>query len=139
MSRYSRFQQPTKKAPGEVHPVWRGIGCVMMVVIPVLSYAGAVKIVEYGLQNHWPFPYTLIGHIYFPPWVWRAPVLPLLATPIANYDNLGAVALIFLALVIALAGVFSTVYAIIYRVIAPPRYSAVDAPPPKYKAKSYKR
>ncbi len=139
MSKYSKFQRPKLGPRSEVHPIWRGIGCVMMIVIPIVAYAGAVKIVEYGLRQGWPFPYTLLGHIYFPPWVWRAPVLPLLASPIANFNNLGAVAVVFLALVVALAGLFSTAYAILYRVISPPRYSQFDAPPSKYKPKSYKR
>jgi hypothetical protein len=41
MSRYYRPEQnedPAKKMP---HPVWRGIGCALMIIIPVLSYVAA--------------------------------------------------------------------------------------------------
>ena len=34
-----------------------------------------------------------------------------------------------------LTGVFSLLYSIVYQLIGPPRYTAVDAPPSKYKPK----
>ena len=39
-----RANMPSR--PYRVHPIWRGIGCFMMVLIPVMSYAGAVLLVE---------------------------------------------------------------------------------------------
>jgi len=40
MPKYNNYQRtidPVKEKP-KIHPVWRGIGCVMIVVIPTLSY-----------------------------------------------------------------------------------------------------
>jgi hypothetical protein len=139
MGKYSKFQRPPMTKSTEIHPIWRGIGCLMMVVIPLVSYAGAVKIVDYGIQHYWPFPASFLGYVQFPQWVWRAPVLPLLVSPIANFRNLGAVAVVTVALIVALAGIFSTVYAITYRFMGPSHYTPIDAPPAKYKPKHYKR
>lgn len=33
--------------PWEVHPIWRGIGCVFMVLIPILSFGVADVILDY--------------------------------------------------------------------------------------------
>jgi hypothetical protein len=139
MGKYTKFQRPAMTKSREIHPIWRGIGCLMMVVIPLVSYAGAVKIVEYGLAHNWPFPASFLGYILFPQWVGRAPVLPFLLSPISHFKNMGAVLVIMLGLIVLLAALFSTVYAMIYRTMGPSHYTAIDAPPSKYKAKHYKR
>jgi hypothetical protein len=104
-----------------------------------MSYAGAVLIVRYGLAHGWPFPPELVGSIQFPLWVWNAPVLPVLVRPIANSQNLGAVIVVFLILVVLIFGIMTTTYAIIRRITGPSRYTPVDALPTKHKTKSYKR
>jgi peptidoglycan/LPS O-acetylase OafA/YrhL len=139
MGKYTKFQRPVMNRSRDTHPIWRGIGCLMMIVVPLVSYAGALKIVEYGLKHYWPFPAEFLGYIQFPQWVWRAPVLPLLVTPIANFKNMGAVLVFTLGLIVLLAAIFSTVYAMIYRTMGPSRYTTFDAPPSKYKPKHYKR
>jgi len=43
MPKYNQYQRtatPVKEKP-KIHPVWRGIGCVMIVIIPALSYLTA--------------------------------------------------------------------------------------------------
>jgi peptidoglycan/LPS O-acetylase OafA/YrhL len=96
-------------------------------------------VVDYGLSHGWPIPTELLGYIQFPDWVWKIPILARIVAPIASYNNLKAVLVFFVVVLVLLIGVYSTLYAIIYRIVGPPRYSAVDAPPPKYKPKKYKR
>lgn len=139
MSKYSKFRHERPKPPREEHPVWRGIGCLLMVIIPVMSYAIAVELVNYGLQKNWPFPPAFVGHIQFPQWAWNTTIISRLITPIANFNNLGAVALVTVALIIVLGGIFSTIYAAVYRAVGPSRYTQMDAPPGKYRPKHYKR
>jgi len=112
VSKFTRFDataQP-KKRPWTIHPVWQGIGCLMMILIPLMSYAGAVLLVDANIQNRWfPIPQELIG----------PPGQPLL------YTQLGITVLFsmfgFIFLVIA--------YSILYRVTGPPKYGPTDAPP----------
>lgn len=139
MAKYTKYQRPPFKKQRGSHPVWRGIGCLLMVVVPLMSYAGAVMLVNYGVGHGWPFPPEFVGYLRFPAWVWSAPVLPLLAGPIAAFPNLGAVLLVFFILLLLLSGIFSTLYAFLYRIWGPPKYTSIDAPPPRYKAKPYKR
>lgn len=139
MSKYSKYQKPPIGQIRYTHPIWRGIGFLLMIIVPILSYAAATLIVRYGVQHGWPFPAALIGYTKFPDWVWETPVLPLIAAPIANYRDLWAILLVFVVLIFLLSGFFSTLYAILYRFTGPPRYTALDAPPPKHKPKAYKR
>jgi hypothetical protein len=43
MPKYDQYQRTAAplKEKTKIHPVWRGIGCVMMIVIPGLSYLAA--------------------------------------------------------------------------------------------------
>jgi hypothetical protein len=139
MGKYTRFERQEMKRRGDIHPLWRGVGCIMMVVVPLISYAIAVGVVKYGIEHYWPFPASFLGHIQFPQWAWNVTFIRNLISPIANIENLGAVAVITIAFIIILGGIFSTIYAAVYRVVGPPRYTQIDAPPSKYKPKHYKR
>ena len=41
-----QVRKPKEYDSKKVHPVWRGIGCISMVIIPLLSYVGAVQLVN---------------------------------------------------------------------------------------------
>jgi hypothetical protein len=64
---YHREERITRKP--EIHPIWRGIGFLFMILIPVISYAGALVLIEQNNKNGWlPFPYDLVAnqtHILF--------------------------------------------------------------------------
>lgn len=55
MSRYSQYGSPEskKKTNNNVHPVWRGIGCILLVVIPVISYFTADYLVTNAENISW--------------------------------------------------------------------------------------
>ena len=123
MSKFSRFETTArpKERPWSIHPIWQGIGCLMMVLIPLMSYAGAVLLVDANLQYRWvPFPREFIG----------PPGRPLL------YSQLGVTVLL------SMFGfmVFVIIYSIIYRFVGPSKYGPTDAPPVQQrKVRSTKR
>jgi quinol-cytochrome oxidoreductase complex cytochrome b subunit len=41
-----QVRKPMDEEKKKVHPIWRGIGCISMAVIPVLSYIGAVQLLS---------------------------------------------------------------------------------------------
>ncbi|MCJ7702616.1 MAG: hypothetical protein MUO62_13615 [Anaerolineales bacterium] len=108
-SKYNSIVQP-KERPWKIHPVWQGIGCLMIVLIPIMSFAGAVLLVDANLEHRWlPVPRELVspgGN-------------PLL------YMQIGVTVLIsmfgFMLFVIA--------YSLLYRFMGPPRYGPMDVPP----------
>jgi hypothetical protein len=55
MSRYSQYSSPEskKKTNNNIHPVWRGIGCILLVVIPVISYFTADYLVTNAENISW--------------------------------------------------------------------------------------
>ena len=104
--------------PWDIHPVWRGIGCVFMIVLPIMAYIIAVILVRENFVQQWVrIPWELTISI--------------------NIPNLGQIFLldILLAIVLLVVGmaIFTIVYSLIFRLFGPSRYSPVDSPPIKYR------
>jgi hypothetical protein len=125
-----------------VHPIWRGIGCVFMVLIPFISYAAGVLTVDFGLAHNWPIPYQLLRPITFPDWLYKSSAVAQLLgyiTSSKNFYAFLAYASAAVVYMILLGGVLSVVNAFVYQVIGPPRWGPQDVPPPKIKTKAFKR
>jgi hypothetical protein len=65
---YRRFgEAPSRET--KVHPIWRGIGFVFMILIPIMSYAGAIVIMQQNRIKGWvQYPFDLLaqqGQILF--------------------------------------------------------------------------
>ena len=137
MGKYSKYQRKSEKKP-EANPIWRGIGCILIVVVPVISYALMViltpAIVATGLV-----PYALLGYVKFPEWVLRTPILSDIALFIGGINDLGLKLIAFFVILLLVAAIFSLLYSLVSQVIGPPRYSDKDAPPSTHKGKIYKR
>jgi hypothetical protein len=58
MTKYSMYQPKRKENPAKkpIHPVWRGIGCILLIVIPVISYVAA----DYFISNRTQFSWVAI-------------------------------------------------------------------------------
>jgi hypothetical protein len=131
MSKYSKYQKIKEKRTAGLHPVWRGIGCLMVIILPTLAYFSSLALLKIGLEKGWPIPRSLLGFVEFPKWVWKYHVTTNLLSPIANYPNFYAILVFTLVILILLSGIFSLLYSIMYRLVGPPQYSEVDAPPVK--------
>lgn len=131
MGKYSKYQvQPKLKKPVS-HPIWRGIGCLMAIILPILSYLGAIEFVRIGLIKGWPIPTSLLGFIKFPVWVWKIPILANILTPIASFRNAYAILIFTIVFLVLISGFLSFFYSLLYRVVGPPTLSPIDAPPIK--------
>lgn len=140
MAKYRNYMiQPEAKHPSEVHPIWRGIGCLLIVLTPLIAFSGATLLVNAGVEHNWPIPPEILGHIQFPEWFMNTPVLREIGHWIGSYPNLLAILIAFFLLVLLLWGLFSSLYAMLYRAAGLTRYTELDAPPPRRKAKRYKR
>lgn len=125
MGKYSKFEGRNIREstrPYTIHPVWRGIGCIMLVLIPLLSYAGAVLLVQANRTQHWlPVPRDLAATIAIP-FVGRIPYL------YANLLTAGVLSLLGF-------GALMVIYSLLYRVVGPPSLGPQDAPPIRRKVK----
>jgi hypothetical protein len=138
-SKYHTYQKKEFVRPYTIHPVWRGIGFLMMVLVPVMAGAAAVIMKDLGFQLGWPFMYELTGTIRLPEVLYTIPVIRNVALWISSIPNLRAILLFFALFVIVFSGIMSLLYAMIYRLVGPPRYTPLDAPAEKIRAKRYTR
>ena len=115
MSRSSRsYRFEEKRERRQIHPIWRGIGCIFMILIPILSYAAAVVLVRENIQQKWvELPSELLGSI----------TIPSLGR-IYYADVAVALGLIFI-----IFAIFTVAYAFVYRLIGPSYYGPMDALP----------
>ncbi len=120
MGRHRSYtKQAAKERPWDVHPIWRGIGCILIILIPIMAYAGAVLLIRQNKLNNW---------VSLPPELNITYVIPYLGFKI-NFAEVSATILLMLlgfgALVI--------LYSLMYSLIGPARYGPLDSPPIKRK------
>ncbi len=141
MGKYSAASRrpPPPPKPEGPHAVWRGIGCLMALIVPVISSALAVETVKYGIKARWPIPYQLLGTPLLPEFFYKSDGLVQVFGPLTHIPNLYAYTVAGLLYILLLGGLLSLVYAIMYRFVGPTRYGPTDAPPPKIKTKRYVR
>ncbi|NSW51742.1 MAG: hypothetical protein HPY85_04500 [Anaerolineae bacterium] len=117
---YQTSVHKEKEEKQKIHPVWRAIGCVMIVIIPVIAFTGALLFLEYNGENHlitWPSEFAAPGNDAF------------------------------LYIKIGLTFAFSLILYIIFMVftfvanaaLGPSRYGPQDVPQARYRGKDYKR
>lgn len=134
---YERQRSPHRRK--EPHPIWRGLGCLMMLVIPALAYGISFILIDKVPAFAAIIPPGLLGRPAIPLLLYQVPGLIPILDWIQSIHNLYALLLGTFSISILLAAVFALLYAILYRVVGPPRYSGYDVPPPNIKVKKYKR
>lgn len=139
MAKYDYFQQSRKPAKKEMHPIWRGIGCVTMILVPVISWAAAMVFLDYGLSHKWPFLYQLSGTVRLSDFIYRIAFFNVIANYISSIDYLRAKLIFFVIAIMLFSSIFAMLYAVLYKIFGPPRYSELDAPPQKVKPKKFTR
>ena len=118
MTKYNQYSPRSRapERPWKVHPIWRGIGCVMMILIPLISYAGAVWLVQENLKEGWmPVPAEFARPISLP--------------FLGSTPYLLAYLLVTVVLSLIGFGVFTALYSLIYSLVGPSQYGPLDSPP----------
>lgn len=140
MPRYTSASNRRPTPPVErPHPVWRGLGCIIILIIPVISFAAAYLTAQIALAGNWPLPYQLLGPPAISPVLWRVAALVPLWTFIQSQNNLYLILTFAVVYALLLSVTITIIYAFVYRFAGPPRYGPLDEPPPNIKVKRYKR
>src|SRR5574339_290306 len=141
MGKYSSYSRPKPVRPRNVgvHPVMRGIGCIMMVVVPILSYGIAALLVNYGATHGWPIPAEWFGPLSVHPVLMKVRGLQPIFAWLQNFNNLEANLAFAIVVVIVIGGLMAILYDYVYSLFGPPKYEPQDAPPSRVKVKRYKR
>jgi len=122
-----------------VHPVMRGIGCLMIVIVPILAYGVSVILVNIGIQSGWPIPPDWLGKPTLSPLLWKLSGLAVILGFLEAQPNLIANIVFTIAITIVIGGIMSILYGYIYKLFGPSQYGPTDAPPIRVKVKRYKR
>jgi hypothetical protein len=138
MGKYRRESREPRSKGKQLHPIWRGIGCVILVLVPILSFAIASLLMPLMLSRGL-VPQQLLFTPQAPAWLWYTPPLAQAFQALFGHYAIFATLMLTVVFIILLGGVFSLVYAIMYQAVAPSRYGPLDAPPPKVKIKKYRR
>jgi hypothetical protein len=140
MGKYTTYRrQPPKPRNIGVHPVMRGIGCILLVVVPILAYGVSVLLVNYGSAHGWPIPPGWYGPPTLPPLLWNLQGLRPILQFLEAQNNLQANLIFTIAITVVISGIMAMIYGFTYSIFGPPRYGPQDAPPIRVKVKRYKR
>jgi hypothetical protein len=134
MSQPENIEELRRYAP----PIWRGLGFLLILLMPVIAISGAITLIDYGLKNRWPLYWPLVGYIQAPAWMWQIPLLNRLAAWIVRTPHILGITLLSLILLVVLYMFLSMFYAFLYRRINS-RYLPTDIRPPKVKTRRYRR
>ncbi len=122
-----------------IPPIWRGIGFLLVLLLPVLAISAAILLFNYGLENGWPLYPPLSGYISPPSWAWQVPFLAPVANFIVRTPHLVGYAIFSLMLLLVFYTLLSMLYAFIYRHFGVDRYLPVDIRKPRVKTRRYRR
>ena len=142
MGRYSGTSSQRESSiskPKQLHEIWRGIGCLMIFVIPAISIAGGIQTVNLALDNKWKIPPELRGFPVLPDIVYKSTGLMTIFVPLTKVNNLYAYIVASIIYIMVISSVISLIYAIVYRMANPSRYGPLDAPPQKVRVKKKSR
>lgn len=142
MSKYAKYDKKEVVTPFKIHPIWRGIGFIMMLIVPIISWAAGEELLKAAqatdINEIQRFIKYLSSPFGYPDWVYAIPYLEDFARWTRTIDMLKAKLVFFIVFMMVFSGILSIVYAAIYR-MAMPRYSPLDEPAPKIRAKKYTR
>ena len=116
-------QGSSRSRLNETHYIWRGIGCLMIIILPVMSIASANETINYGIDNGWPIPYEMLQPVRLPDIFYSTGGLRTIFNPLSAIPHFYAV-----------SALISVIYAAVYRMVGPSKYGPTDAPPTKFKA-----
>ncbi|MCJ7531176.1 MAG: hypothetical protein MUO64_09120 [Anaerolineales bacterium] len=128
-----RFQEkPKDKSP---HPIWRGFGCILVVVILMMSYATADLLIQENFHQGWV---VLPPYLNLPLSIPSVSIPSVGTTPAINISNLFVNLVVTIVLALLLFTIISIVYSIVYRASGGGRPGPMDAAPIKRRGKQRK-
>jgi hypothetical protein len=97
-----------------IHPIWRGIGFIFAILIPVMAYYTTLVVLNANNQQGW---FQIPADLYYKS-----------GDPLLYVKIMGTIGIGFL-----FYAIFMLINFIIYSMFAPPRYGPLDVPPMHYR------
>lgn len=121
-----------------VNPYMRGIGCILMVVVPLFAF-GLGDILAGQRVGYGILPPEWYGVMIFPPQVYQLSGLSAVAVFLATKNHLQATLFFTIIAIVVIGGVISVVFGYMHTLFAPSQWGPTDMPPVRVKTKKYKR
>jgi hypothetical protein len=124
-----KYRKDRQERRWQIHPIWRGIGCTFLILIPIMSWFAARLFLQTNkilpISNNFVSPITL-------PYS-QIPEVDRIIAGINHFtvSNNLIVGQFFFAVVFMFIGfgIFSLLYAVLFRAAGPSRYGPFDVPP----------
>ena len=126
-----QYRRPRDQRPWKINPVWRGIGCVLLLLIPILSWFGADLFLQTNEKVTLPWELTRVVAI---PYTHIGEIDRVIVQINRYFDATGFVfGQVFFMIIFSFIGfgVMALLYAMLYKIAGPPRYGPFDVPPDK--------
>jgi asparagine N-glycosylation enzyme membrane subunit Stt3 len=124
-----KYRKDQQERPWNIHPVWRGIGCVVILLIPIMAWYAASLFLQTNTRIHLSsdltkpitLPYSQISEV------------DRIVASFNHYTvthNLIVSQFLFTAFFMFIGfGILSLIYAIMFKAVGPSRYGPFDVPP----------
>lgn len=124
-----QYRREQAQRPWKVNPVWRGIGCIMFLLIPIMSWVGSTMFLQSNKKIILPWELSTVIAIPYT----HVTEIDKLIVPINQY--FASIHLVFGQLFFTIIitfigyGVLAFIYSLLYKIAGPPRYGPFDVPP----------
>jgi hypothetical protein len=131
-------KKPSMPKRNTVNPYMRGIGCLLMLIVPVFAYGVGDLLAGQGF-GYPVIPRAWYGPMQFPPFISAFAGLSWVAARLSSIPHLPATLAIAFVVLIIVGGILSVIFGWTYSLLAPPKYGPQDVPLPRIRTKKYKR
>ncbi len=126
-----QYQRGRQERPWKVNPVWRGIGCILLLLIPIMAWYGTALFLQTNRQIVLPRELTSVVVI---PFTHINEIDKLILQANHYFQSTKFVfAQLFFTVILSIIGfgVMAFLYSLLYRIAGPSRYGPFDVPPNK--------
>lgn len=128
-----QYRKPQQDRPWKVHPAWRGIGCILFLIVPIMAWVGAMLLMQSNVKL--PLPYEMTKVVVIPA-IHVREIDKIIVTINEYFNSIGfrSGQLFFTIIFLFIGyGVLALLYSILYKMAGPPRYGPFDVPPSSVK------
>jgi hypothetical protein len=128
-----QYRKDRQERPWKIHPAWRGIGCILFLLIPIMSWVIATLLLQSNLKI--PLPYQMMQVVAIP-FTHIREIDKVILSINQYFDATGFVfGQLFLTIIFSIIGygIMAFLYAVLFGIAGPPRYGPFDVPPSRIK------
>lgn len=124
-----QYRKEHEERPWKINPIWRGIGCFLILLVPIMAWFSASIFLHSELQ------FINSPEMNRPITIKHVPISLIdgFITKINQFsiehDLVGGQFFYFILFMFFGFGILAFLYAVLYRMAGPPRYGPFDVPP----------